>query len=434
MPHRFRFVSLLFCVLALVAPVARAENAEFPLVPAEEVHARAGLPNFFKKVGTPGAEIKIAYFGGSITAQAGWRPKTLAYFQKTYPGVKFSEINAAIGGTGSDLGVFRLQQDVLEQKPDLMFVEFATNDGGASPEQIFRCMEGIVRQTWRAVPECDICFVYTLTEAAVGPMLEGKYQRSASAMEKIAEHYKIPTIHMGMEVAKLAKEGKLIWKAPLPKTDEEKAALGDKFVFAPDSVHPHPETGHELYLQAIVRSLGPIREVSTKPMVHALGTPFIADNYENAKLVPIGEATLSSGFTKLDPAKDGMAKSFPRLRDLHRANKPGETITFKFKGTRAALYDLVGPDCGQVIVTLDDKPAKIVPRFDSYCTYPRLATLLIGSELPDAVHTVKIEIHPEQPDKSKILAQRNNKIDKPERYDGTAIYPGAILLLGELVK
>lgn len=433
MPLRFRIVSLIVCLLALV-PAARADNAEFPLAPAEEVHARAGLPNFFKKVNTPGAEIKIAYFGGSITAQAGWRPKTLAYFQKTYPGAKFSEINAAIGGTGSDLGVFRLQQDVLEQKPDLMFVEFATNDGGASPEQIFRCMEGIVRQTWKAVPECDICFVYTLTEAAVGPMLEGKYQRSASAMEKIAEYYNIPTIHMGMEVAKLAKEGKLIWKAPLPKTDEEKAALGDKFVFAPDSVHPHPETGHELYLQAIVRSLGPIRDASTKPTAHTLGTPFVADNYENAKLVPISQATLSSGFTKLDLAKDAMAKSFPRLRDLHRASKPGETITFKFKGTRAALYDLVGPDCGQVIVTIDGQPSKIVPRFDSYCTYPRLATLVIGSELPDAVHTVKIEIHPEQPDKAKILAQRNNKIDKPERYDGTAIYPGAILMLGELVK
>jgi hypothetical protein len=315
-----------------------------------------------------------------------------------------------------------------------MFVEFAVNDGGASPEQIFRCMEGIVRQTWKADPKCDILFVYTVTEALVGPMLEGKYPRAASAMEKVAEHYHIPSIHMGMEVAKLAKEGKLVWKAPLPKTAEEKAALGDKFVFSPDSVHPHPETGHELYLQAIVRSLDPIRAASTKPVPHELGAPLVADNYERAQLLPISEAALSAGFAKLDPAKDVMAKSFPRLKDLHRANKPGETVAFKFKGTRASIYDLVGPDCGQVIVTLDDEPPKMVARFDSYCTYPRLATMVIGSELPDTVHSVKIEIHPEQPDKAKILATRNNKIDKPERYDGTAFYPGAILVLGELVK
>ncbi len=103
-------------------------------------------------------------------------------------------------------------------------------------------------------------------------------------------------------------------------------------------------------------------------------------------------------------------------------------------GTRAAIYDIVGPDCGQVIVTLDDKPPRIVPRFDAYCTYHRLQTMFIGSDLPDTVHTVKIEIHPEQPDKVKILSQRNQTMDKPERFNDTAYYPGAILLVGELVK
>ena len=427
---------LLPCLLAF-SPFLRADDKDFPLVPAQECHPRSGLPNFLKKANTPGAEIKIGYFGGSITAQNGWRPKTLAYFQKTYPNAKFSEINAAIGGTGSDLGVFRLKQDVLDQKPDMMFVEFATNDGGASPEQIFRCMEGIVRQTWRALPECDICFVYTLTEALAPAMLEGKFQRSASAMEKIADHYGIPTIHMGMEVAKLAKEGKLIWKGKLPKTDEEKKEIGDKFVFAPDSVHPHPETGHELYLASIVRSLDPIKAASKAPSPHTLGAPFIATNFENAKLVPLTKdsVTFSPGFDLLDPKTDEFGKRWAnRMTTLHKGSKPGDTMTFKFKGTRAAIYDLVGPDCGQAIVTVDNQPAKIVPRFDAYCTYHRLATLMIGSDMPDQVHTVKIEVHPDQPDKAAILAKNGNKIDKPERFNGTCIYPGAILLVGEIVK
>ena len=425
---------LIICLLSLQS-IALAADADFLLATAQECRPRTGLPNFLKKANTPGADIKVAYFGGSITAQPGWRPKTLAYFQKTFPNAKFSEINAAIGGTGSDLGVFRLKQDVLDKKPDLIFVEFAVNDGGASPEQIHRCMEGIVRQTWRALPDCDICFVYTLTEALAPPMLEGKFQRSASAMEKIADHYGIPTIHMAMEVAKLAKEGRLLWKAPLPKTDEEKKALGDKFVFAPDTVHPHPETGHELYLQAIVRSLDPIKAASKAPAPHILPQPFIATNYENAKLVPANAATLSKGFSHLDPVKDDFGKRWAsRMTALHRAAKPGETMNFKFKGTRAAIYDIVGPDCGQVIVTLDSQPAKIIPRFDAYCTYARLATLMIGSDLPDEVHTVKIEIHPDQPDKATILAKNKNTIDKPERFNGTAFYPGAILLVGEIVK
>ena len=60
--------------------------------------------------------------------------------------------------------------------------------------------------------------------------------------------------------------------------------------------------------------------------------------------------------------------------------------------------------------------------------------LQIGTELPDVVHTVKVEILPDQPDKAKILSQRNEKIDNPKRFDDTAFYPGAILLVGELVK
>jgi hypothetical protein len=422
-------------LLALVQFTAAADAPDFPLVPAQECRPRNGLPNFFAKAATAGAEVKVAYLGGSITAQPGWRPKTLAHFQKTFPTAKFSEINAAIGGTGSDLGVFRLKQDVLDANPDLLFVEFAVNDGGADPQQIFRCMEGIVRQTWRTLPECDIAFVYTITEQLVPPLLEGKFPRAASAMEKVADHYGIPTIHMGMEVARLAKAGKLEWKAPLPKTPDDKAKLGDRFVFAPDSVHPHVETGHELYLQAVTRSLPVIREASKTTGLHQLGKPLIATNYEHAKLLPITAAALSKDFALLDAKTDAFGKRWAnRMTTLNKGSQPGATLTFKFKGTRAAIYDIIGPDCGQVIVTVDDQPPRTVPRFDSYCTYHRLATLGLGSELPDQVHTVKIEIHPQQPDKAKILATRNNKMDKPERFDGTAFYPGAILLVGELVK
>lgn len=420
------------CLSQVAAGAAQPE--ELPLAPAVECTPRNGLPNFFARL-AKGGEVKIAYLGGSITAQEGWRPKTLAMFQKMNPAAKVSQINAAIGGTGSDLGVFRLGHDVLEHKPDLLFVEFAVNDGGAQPKQIYRCMEGIVRQTWRALPECDICFVYTITDSLIPPLFEGKFQRSASAMEMVAGHYGIPSIHMGLEVARLAKEGKLLLRAKKPTTDEEKKALGDKVIFAADGVHPFPETGHELYLAAVERSVPKMKAAPGQPGPHALAAPFVADNFEQAKLVPISKAKLSSGFTKLDPAKDPMAKRFvARLGEMYKANQPGQTVEFKFRGRYASVYDLVGPDCGQVIVTLDGGKPAVRPRFDAYCTYHRLATLGIGSDLPDAVHTVKIEIHPEQPDKARILAQRKEKMDNPKRFDDRAWYPGAILVVGDVVE
>ena len=434
-PIQFGSMKRSLVALLLLIAISRCLGAEdFPLAPAVECSPRGGLPNFFAKLKTKGAEVHIGYLGGSITAQEGWRPKTLAYFQKTYPDAKISQINAAIGGTGSDLGVFRLKQDVLDHHPDLLFVEFAVNDGGQLPEKIFKCMEGIVRQTWKDNPSCDICFVYTLVKDSVPTLAGGKFPRAASAMEKIADHYGIPSIHMGLKVAQLASEDKLIFKAPLPKTDDEKKSVGDRIVFSPDGVHPYPQTGHELYLQSIVRSLPAMESAGTTAMPHALPSPFVADNFENAKMISIDKATLSAGFVPLDPENDKLAKRFSKqLNTLHRAHEPGQTVSFRFKGIYAAIYDIIGPDCGQVIITVDDQKPVTRPRFDAYCTSFRLQTLVLGSELPDAVHTVKIEIDKNQPDKAKILAQRHEKIDDPKRFDDTAFYPGAILIVGDLV-
>lgn len=86
---RILWVALCFTAAAF------AGDADFPLATAVECSPRAGLPNFLAKSKKPGAEVRIAYLGGSITAQPGWRPKTLAYFQKIWPQAKISEINAA---------------------------------------------------------------------------------------------------------------------------------------------------------------------------------------------------------------------------------------------------------------------------------------------------------------------------------------------------
>jgi len=436
-------IHCILTAMVIAAPIIVAQAAQTstnlppeladPSVPAVECRPRNGLPNFFAKA-SQGGEVRIAYLGGSITAQEGWRPKTLKWFQEQYPQAKISQINAAIGGTGSDLGVFRLEQDVLQHKPDLLFVEFAVNDGGASPAQIYRCMEGIVRQTWKAFPSTDICFVYTLAGNMIQTLQEGKFPRSASAMDRLADYYGIPTIHMGVEVARLEKNGQLIFKGNLPKTDAEKAALGDKIVFSPDAVHPFPETGHKLYLEAVIRSMALIKAAGRKGP-HKLGEPFVADNWEAAKLVPLDKASMSGNWQKLDPAKDRLAKNFQnRLPQLWKATPPDATLRFRFRGIAAGVYDLLGPDCGQLQVTVDQQPPRKVLRFDSYCTYHRLGQFMAAHGLAPQVHEVKIETISDPPDKAKILAQRNEKINDSKRFEGLNWYAGYLMLIGELVE
>src|SRR6266404_9224344 len=373
----FRWV--LSVVLAMSRFVSHAAASE-ELVTAVECRERGGLPNVLSKL-RAGAPVRIAYLGGSITAQDGWRPKTLNWFRQEFPEPEVTEINAAIGGTGSDLGVFRLQHDVLQHKPDLLFIEFAVNDGEAPPQQIFRGMEGIVRQTWRHDSTTDICFVYTLAGNMLETLQQGHFPKSASAMEKVAEHYGIPSIHMGVEVARLEKAGKLIFKGEKPKTEPEKAALGGKILFSTDAVHPYTDSGHQLYLEAVVRSLARIEKAGT-PGSHALPTPFVADNWEAAEMIPLSQAKLSPGWRRLHGPTNSLARSFGnRLPEVWEAKEPGAFVSFKFRGTTARIYDLVGPDCGQLTIAVDDRPPVVTPRFDAFCTYHRLSMLSVAEGL-----------------------------------------------------
>ncbi len=411
------------------------QEDDFPRRDAVEVTVREGLPNILSKLRSDtGDEIRIGYLGGSITAAgSGWRSKSLDWLRERFPGRRIEEINAAIGGTGSDLGVFRLGQDVLRHEPDLLFVEFAVNDGGAPPERIQKAMEGIVRQTWAADPSTDIVFVYTLSIPFLEELQAGKFSRSASAMEEVADHYGIPTIHFGMDVAKREKEGTLIFKG--------EPEAGGTMVFSRDGVHPLADTGHQLYLEAIARSWPKIERATTEEAaVHEWDEPLRPDHWAAAKLVPIKQDMVSGDWEKLDSSETGdpIAKRFAsKMPEMWRANSPGATLSFRFQGSQVAIYDILGPDGGVVSVILDENPARDFKRIDGYCTYHRLSSISLASGLdPETVHSVSVTLTDQQPDKREILFERNREFyDKnPEKFKPELWHVGSIMLIGELVE
>lgn len=331
--------------------------AEYQAVPAQKIQPREGIGHVMAKI-RAGQKVTVAYLGGSITAADGWRPKTTAWLQKTFPGAQFEEVHAAIGGTGSDLGVFRVGYDVLQYNPDLLFVEFAVNDGGAAPEAIWRNMEGIVRQTWRKAPQTDIVFAYTIHEGMIEDLKKGFCPRSASAMELLADFYGIPSVNFQVPVVELLQQDKLVFKA-------DKQPEGDKIWFAADGCHPR-DAGHEIYLQLMAQAITQMQD--SRPADHQakLATAFVADNAEAAKMVPVQEKMLSGDWEALAD-DDAKQRAFgKRLGQIWMAAQPGSKLHFKFKGSAAKLYDLLGPDGGQVIITVDGKAGgKPVPRFDS---------------------------------------------------------------------
>lgn len=81
--------------------------------------------------------LTVVFFGGSLTwganasdpLKTSYRGQMMDYLRHKYPNTPFTFYDAAIGGTGSNLGIFRLDRDVLKYNPDLVFLDFTANDG-----------------------------------------------------------------------------------------------------------------------------------------------------------------------------------------------------------------------------------------------------------------------------------------------------------------
>lgn len=101
-------------------------------------NGRADVPSFasFDRRARAGEPLSVVFFGGSLTwganssdpQRTSYRALMGQYLQKKYPKSSFTLHDAAIGGTGSNLGMFRLERDVLARQPDLVFLDFTVND------------------------------------------------------------------------------------------------------------------------------------------------------------------------------------------------------------------------------------------------------------------------------------------------------------------
>ena len=391
---------------------------------AEKLNVRDGLPNFFHAVHND-RHVRVAYLGGSITAAGdGWRELTCSWLRVHYPETVFSHVNAGIGGTGSDLGAFRVEADVIKANPDLVFVEFAVNDGGRPVTDIVKSMEGIVRKIWRALPETDICFVYTTDEGKFHDFLEGKLPNSIVAMEQVAEHYGIPSVNFADRLKPLYENGRLVFTAPREKNAE-------KIVMTSDRVHPLSESGHPLYAASVAAVIEEMERMEYVSAPHVLPLPLDPGNWSEARMLSLSEMDMDGWeLVTESPAHDACRG---RVASLYRG-RPGSTLSFEFKGTVLGLYDILGPKSTKLRVTVDDS-SKVVTRFDKYCSYDRMANTIVFDTLENSLHRVSIEVLPDNVDKMSLLPEDRRQIlsASPEKFDGKEYCIGAVLIVGDIV-
>ena len=130
-------------------------------------------PDFadFDRRAKAGARLNVVFFGASLTwganatdpMRTSYRAVMAERFETTYPAARFKFHDAAIGGTGSQLGVFRLERDVLARRADLVFLDFSANDdiNTDNPETL-ASYEAIVRRLVGAahVPVVQVIFPF----------------------------------------------------------------------------------------------------------------------------------------------------------------------------------------------------------------------------------------------------------------------------------
>lgn len=410
----------------------------------QECTVRGGLPNFLDKL-DKGRPVIVGYIGGSITQGAMcYRLQSAKYLQSLYPRVKMRWLNAGVSGTGTDLAACRIGEQLLKHKPDLIFVEFAVN-GAYQPG-----MEGLIRQIIRNNPSTDICLVYTLLNGQTKTYQAGKIPENIEGLENIAAHYRLPSIHMGMEAAQLEQEGKLVWKNDAKEND-------GKIIFSTDGIHPLMEGGN-LYAAAIARGFQKILAARVAAAPHTMPAALLDDNWEDAGMyAPEEIGQFGEGWSKLVTKDQASLKQFNGwFPYIMQAEQPGASFSFRFKGTMFGIFDIGGPEVGQLQVEVDGRPvmleevsvrgfhlyravstggAAVLNRFNRYCNN-RYRGQYDMIEVGPGEHSVVIRIASEKTDKATILGKDQQKdiSEHPEKYDRTVWYLGKILLRGEPVK
>ena len=151
-----------------------------------------------------GERLTVVFFGGSLTWSAnatepnrtGFRGLVADWFEEEYPAAHFKFVDASIGGTGSLLGIFRLDRDVLSKKPDLVFLDFSCNDGWNRDEplpnlQAACAYESLLRRmTAAGVPVVQMFFTFKEWVAGIAAgNPPGNFHRRLAPYMRLAEPY-----------------------------------------------------------------------------------------------------------------------------------------------------------------------------------------------------------------------------------------------------
>lgn len=362
------------------------------------IKERNGLSNAYRAISVQ-KSATVAFLGGSITYNSGWRDKVCAYLKARFPATKFHFIAAGIPSLGSLPHTFRLGRDVLDSgKVDLLFLEAAVNDqvnGTDSITQV-RALEGIIRHAKTSNPLMDIVMMSFADPDKTKLYNEGIIPTSVANHELIANHYKLASINLA--------------KAVRDKLENKEFSWEKDFI----DLHPSP-FGQELYFEAIKELLSSnfasLSKLGVKKKsVVKLPALLNKGSFTRGRYLSIEKAENRNGWDLVQnwTPEDGLSTrpGFVNVPMLVSA-VAGSSFTLKFKGTAIGIAIVSGADAGILKYSIDNGPEKQLDLFTQWSPSLHLPWyLLFGSNLADTDHVLKVSISSEKNKNSKGTACR----------------------------
>ncbi len=266
-----------------------------------------------------GEPLTIGFLGGSITQGcASTTPETcyayLVYdwWVKKFPQSVVSYVNAGIGGTPSDFGVARVDDDLLRHYPDFSIVEFSVND--AATDYYMETYEGLVRHILKADCETALMLVHNV-----------RYDNMESAEDKhliIGKYYDLPDVSMKHSV--------------YPEVANK--TIPNREITA-DDLHPN-DAGHRLLADLIINYLEKIYAITqttdadTKVSLR-VPKPLTQNGYETSiRYQNINCSALGVGFKEDLTPQSHITEMF---RHGYTAWHKGDRIIFKAECSSVAI-------------------------------------------------------------------------------------------------